>query len=378
MIYLDYAASCPMRKEALEEYCSLQADCFANPGSTHAFGRKADRVKEASRKEILSLFGLSQTHSLLFTSGATESNNTALKSIALLYQNRGKKIISSSAEHSSVYSTLIQLRDQFGFEVVFLNAKKDGAIDLGELKKELDSNTILVSIMAINNETGAISPVKEIAEILKQYPKCFFHCDATQAVGKESFDYKDVDLISSSAHKFGGPKGVGFLLYKKAIRFLPLHSGGSQESDFRAGTEDVPSIGAMALAFRLALLNQKKEKQNALERREQLLSYLSSRPDLYALNSPEGATPFILNVYLKKHKASVILEALSENNIYVSSLSACNAKKTVFSRPLASMGFDEERSSNSLRFSFGEGTTEEDIASLIEALETILKEVRPR
>ena len=268
--------------------------------------------------------------------------------------------------------------DFFGFEVVFLPANKDGAIDVEALKKEADKNTILVSVMAVNNETGALSPIEKIASYLKGFPKCFFHVDATQAVGKVSMNYDGIDLLTASAHKFGGPKGAGFLAYKKAIRFLPLLSGGDQENGFRAGTENVPSIAAMRVALHLSLAKQKDHFNQAKRIRDEIHSYCLSRPDLFIQNSPDSAIPFIYNFSLVQHKGSVILEALSQKGIYVTSFSACNRKKDVASRVLLSMGFDEERSKNSLRLSFGEENTIEEAKTFERELDAILQEVRTR
>ena len=377
MVYLDYAATTPICEEALETYASLSKECFGNANSTHAYGRQASRALETYRKQCLTLLKLEKSHNLIFNSGASEGNSMALKSIALRYKNRGNKIISCASEHPSVLNALYQLHDEFGFETILLPASQDGAVDLDELKRAVDKNTILVSIMAVNNETGAISPIKQIGEFLKGFPKCLFHVDATQAVGKEKIDYTLVDLITCSAHKFEGPKGVGLLFYRSNLTFLPLISGGSQEFSMRGGTVNLPGIAAASIALEKAVAREgKNEQAKALSAK--LKAYIAAKPEYFVLNSPDKASPYIVNFSFVQHKASVILEALSEKGIYVSSVSACSSKGEPVSGVLLSMGLSKEVAANSLRVSLSHLVTEAEIDLFMEALDQILKEVRPR
>ncbi len=366
-----------MSDESFEKYKELSFSHFGNAGSTHAYGRDASRLLEGFRKCCLKALGVEKTHDIIFTSGASESNNMAIKSIAFQYQNRGKRIISSSAEHASVSASLSQLKDSFGFDVALLDAKKSGAIDPRELEEVIDKSTILVTLIGVNNETGAISPIKEVAEIVSKYPKCYFHVDATQAIGKAKIDYSKVDLISLSAHKFGGPKGVGILAYRKNISFLPLVSGGSQEHGLRGGTQDLPSIGSMAVALESTMkspLPNARVHSLALKIRD----YVANNPTLLRLNSPENASDFIVNFSFLVHKASVVLEALSEREIYVSSVAACSSKGEPLSHVLLSMGLDRGLAGNSMRVSFDRDTKEEDVDTFLNALTDILKELSPR
>ena len=377
MVYLDYASTEKMSLEAFEKYKEVAFSNFGNAGSTHKVGRDAARQLEGCRKACLKALGIEKTHDVIFTSGATESNNMALKSIALHYQNRGKRIISSSAEHASVLSSLAQLKNEFGFDVIELDAKANGSIDVNELKENIDKNTIIVSLIGVNNETGAISPIKEVSEIVSSFPKCFFHCDATQAIGKANIDYSRVDLVSLSAHKFGGPKGVGLLAYRKNISFLPLLSGGVQEHFFRSGTQDLPAIASMTVALERTMKAPYPDKHVALLANK-VRDYVSKNPAILSLNSPNDASDFIVNFSFLIHKASVVLEALSEKEIYVSSVSACSSKTEPVSHVLLSMGLDKGRAMNSMRVSFSRESKEEEVDLFLSTLDSLLKELSPR
>ena len=377
MIYLDNAASSKPTRLALDSYAKLAELSFANASSPHKAGREANRYLEEARKRILKALRLEKTHSILFTSGATEGNNLALKGVAFQYASRGKKIVSCLAEHSSVKNALKELQDQFGFEVVYLPVNSEGKVDPEELKKAKDSQTILVSLMAVNNEIGSINDVKTLASIVHQYPKAYFHVDATQAIGKEDFEYSCADLLTFSGHKFGGLKGNGALCYKKTIKFLPLASGGDQEYGYRSGTVDMPGAYAMSLALEEALKELPAHKAKAKELMGALEKGLKENP-LLAINSPKDHTPFLVNFSLLKHKASVILEALSEKEIYVSSHSACDEKKVAPSETLLCMGYEEGRADNAIRVSFSPSNTVEEVETFLQTLSQILTEVKTR
>lgn len=377
MIYLDNAASSKPTRLALDSYAKLAELSFANASSPHKAGREANRYLEEARKRILKALRLEKTHSILFTSGATEGNNLALKGVAFQYASRGKKIVSCLAEHSSVKNALKELQDQFGFEVVYLPVNSEGKVDPEELKKAMDNQTILVSLMAVNNEIGSINDVKTLASIVHQYPKAYFHVDATQAIGKEDFEYSCADLLTFSGHKFGGLKGNGALCYKKTIKFLPLASGGDQEYGYRSGTVDMPGAYAMSLALEEALKELPAHKAKAKELMSALEKGLKENP-LIAINSPKDHTPFLVNFSLLQHKASVVLEALSEKEIYVSSHSACDEKKLAPSETLLCMGYDEGRADNAIRVSFSPNNTVEEVETFLQTLSQILTEVKTR
>lgn len=382
MIYLDNAATTLITKEALDTYYNESLINFGNSSSNHQLGRNSAKELEKARTHILKQLKLDKTHNLIFTSGATEANNLALKGGAFNYKNRGNKIITSNVEHPSVSNTLKQLHNEFGFNVQEVEVNRDGYIDPLNLSKCLDKDTIIVSIMTVNNELGSINNLKEIKEVMKAYPKAYLHTDATQAVGKVKAKYEYADMISFSAHKFGGPKGIGCLVYRKNISFLPVNSGGSHEFGIRAGTVDVPSIKATDVALTSSInsisehLNKYKEFNHMIE------AYLEDNPEQFELNSskcfPKRQYVGIINFSFKKKKASVVVEALSRRGIYVSSVSACSSKGEPISSVLLAIGKDEGLARNSLRVSFGENTTIDDVQQFINALDEVIKEVNDR
>jgi cysteine desulfurase len=372
MIYFDNAATMPPLKETIESFLKAN-ECFANPSSSHAYGREAAAMLEKARQRMLEDLHLEASHRLLFTSGATESNNLALKGIALHYRSRGKKIITSSVEHPSVSSPLEELRS-LGFEIVTLPVTKEGKVDPETLGKALDGNTILVSIMAVNNEVGAINDIATLSSLVHRYPKCFFHIDATQALGKVDLPYGVADLVSFSGHKFGAFKGCGGLFYKKNIVFTPINAGGEQEYSFRSGTVNMPAFVSMATAFHLAE-SQLQDNAAKVGKINAFLRDALLKTGEVTLNSPQDATPYVLNFSFKRKKASVVLEALSEKGIYVSSVSACSSKGEPVSNVLLAMGKSKEDAANSMRLSFSHDSTMEEASQFMGVLQGILQEV---
>jgi cysteine desulfurase len=374
MIYFDNAATSPSLKEARELYESISDQHFGNPSSNHGFGFDASKILEESRQSLLDGFGVSKTHDVVFTSGATEANNLALKGVAFRYSNRGKKLITSVVEHRSVLAPLEQLRDLFGYELVVLPVNAAGYVEPSVLAKALDERTILVSLMAVNNETGTIFPVKPLADCVHKYPKAFFHVDCTQAVGKAPIPYADCDLFSFSGHKFGAPKGTGALLYKKNIQFVSLLSGGEQEKGYRAGTVNVAGNASLALAASFALGNRDAHLALVTPLHDRLWSYLSKRDDV-VINSPKDGSPYVLSFSLLKKKSSVVVQALSNEGIYVSSVSACSSKVARFSYVVAALGRPHQLAINSIRVSFSYENTLAEVETFIEAFERIMREV---
>lgn len=223
MIYLDNAATSIVDPLILDTYVDLNKNFYGNAASNHQYGLASNKLLQASREQILKLFNLGDDYEVIFNSGATESNNEAIKGIALKYQNRGKHLITSKGEHPSVLESFKQLEEEFGFTVTYLNIGSDGTISIDELKSALREDTILVSLMAVNNEVGSVNDLKSIRNILKNYPKVFFHCDTTQAIGKIPLDYRDLDLFVLSAHKINGLKGSGALIKKKILIFFQFY-----------------------------------------------------------------------------------------------------------------------------------------------------------
>jgi cysteine desulfurase len=376
MIYFDNAATSWTLKEAEEAFIKENETFFGNPSSNHGFGREASNHLEGARNEILDVLGLNKTHSLVFTSGATESNNLAIKGVAFKYQNRGKKIITSAVEHPSVSNVFKELIP-FEFEPVFLPVNEKGQVEPKTLAEALDDKTVLVSIMAVNNEVGSINDIAALADLVHQHPKAFFHVDATQAMGKIALPYAKADLISFSAHKFGGLKGTGGLVYKKSISFEPVNMGGEQEKGIRGGTVNMPGFVAMAKALSLDYASLDANKEHVAELWHYLYDSFAKRQDI-SINSPADGLPYVLNISLKKKKASVVLEALSEKGIYVSSVSACSSKGEPISTVLEAMGKSKEDAMNSIRLSFSPRNTLEEAKTFESEFYQILEEVKDR
>ncbi len=371
MIYLDHAASSPINEKSL----STLNDCllrFANPSSNHALGRALMREIDEARIKVLKSFRLSSNdYRVIFTSSATESNNLTIKGIAKHYSNRGRRLIVSSLEHPSVSKPFEALRKE-GYDVVYLKSKGDGTVDLNDLQEKIDGNTTLVSVIGTNNELGSINDIEAISKIVHRFPKAYLHVDATQTIGKTDLKYGNIDLFSFSAHKFGGPKGIGGLVCKKSIAFEPQLDGGEQEYGYRSSTLNYPSIMAMSVALNEAMAKQKKNLSKVTSLNEKLRLELSKNPEI-SINSPLNASPYILNFSLKSKKASVVVEALSQEGIYVSSVSACSSKGEPISNILLAIGKEEGDARNSIRVSFGADSTIEEVDGFVEALNSILE-----
>ena len=371
MIYFDNAATTRPSLAVLECFEKENEQCFANPSSSHAYGREAYRKLESARLSILKSLFLSNDYRVLFTSGASESNNLAIKGIAKEYLRRGKRIITTQVEHPSVLETFRSLEKE-GFEVIYLPTKEDGTVDPETLKENMNKETILVSIMATNNETGSNNDILALSKIVHSFPKAFFHVDVTQAIGKRDLPYSSIDLFSFSGHKIHGLKGTGALILKKNITLLRQIDGGDQEYFFRAGTDNLPGDEALAVALEEATKNLKDNIAHAKEISSFLREGLEKNDEIL-MNSPLGGSPFILNFSLKRKKASVVTEALSHEGIYVSSVSACNSKGAPISYVLEAMGFSKERAMNSIRLSFSRENTLEEAKTFLNTLQNILE-----
>lgn len=376
MLYFDYAASSPLSKKALSSYEQSLLK-FGNPSSNHAFGRALFREIENDREKILEAFHLPKDqYRILFTSSATESNNLVIKGIARHYRNRGMKLITSVLEHPSVTLPFKALEKE-GFEVSSLPVSSDGKVEPKTLEKSLDKETILVSLIGTNNEIGSVNDLSSLSDIVHRYPKAFFHSDLTQAIGKTPFDFSKLDLFSWSAHKFGGPKGVGGLVFKKNIVFDPLLDGGGQEYGFRSSTLNYPGIVATTSALLEALNSQKENEKKVRSLSSYFRNELLRNPEI-SINSPLDCSPYILNFSLKTKKASVLVEALSQQEIYLSSVSACSSKGEPISNVLLAIGKSEDDARNSVRVSFSEETTFEEVKSLLFALNDTLERIIKR
>ena len=377
IIYLDNAATTKVDQLVLESFNKAHQDYFANPSSIHKIGQEADHLLSRCKDDTLRLLNLNE-HQIIYLSGATEANNLAIKGACLRYKNRGKHIITTAYEHPSVLEALKQLESEFSFEVTCLLPNKDGIITAQAVEKVIQKDTIFVSVMAVNNEIGAVNPIEEIANLLEKYPKVIFHVDACQAIGKldRNINFKKVDLVTISAHKMHGLIGFGALLKKKNIDLLPLNSGGGQEYNLRSGTSDLAGALAFKKTLELSLAQQKERYERVKELSEMLISYLKERTDLFELNLPAPINPYIINFSTLTKKGSVVVEALSNNGIMVSSVSACHSSKEKGSYVVKSLGKSDKVSNNTIRVSLDYTNTKEEIETLISTLDKIIGEIR--
>lgn len=375
VIYFDNAATSKVDEEVLAIYDKVSSTLFANASSIHSLGYYNNELVEKARSSILHDLKLNDKE-LIFTSGATEANNLAIKGYAFKYQNRGKHIIVSSIEHPSVLESVKQLEELFGFSVTYLPVNEKGVVDVLTLKEKIRDDTILVSVMAVNNETGMIQPIEEIATLLHSYPKIAFHVDAVQAIGKVNIDFSNVSLLTLTAHKIHGPKGVGALIKNKNISLIPLNSGGGQEKNNRSGTYDVPSIMAFAKAVNKIKRNEEENRKYVKLLAEDFLSYCKNHPDLYQINSDIEKNPYIVNISLKEKKAAVVVEGLSRNGIMISSVSACHSKREAISHVVYEMYHNEQLAHNTLRISFSTSNKLSEVDFLVQKLDEIVKGIK--
>lgn len=369
MIYLDYSATTPVNEEVLNSYIEVTKKMVGNPNSLHKLGIEAKSLIDAATRQIASILKV-KPNEIIYTSGASESNNTAIKGICLKYQNRGKHIITTHLEHSSIMEPLNYLKRQ-GFEVEYVNITENGIVDIEDLKKKIRDDTILVTIASINSEVGIVQPIKEIAALLKKYPKVYFHSDITQSLGKEKVDLTDVDLASFSAQKFYGMKGIGGLVKKENVVIEPLIHGGKSTTKDRSGTPATALIVSMAKALRLAYENL-EEKQKYVKELNIFLRNELEKNEI-TINSPEVAIPNILNISLENIKPETVLHALEEKEIYISTKTACATNDS--SDAVYAITKDEEKAKHSLRISLSYLTTKKELEIFITELVRIRSEL---
>ena len=373
-IYLDYASTTPIDEQILDSYYKLLKENYANSDSIHELGSKASTYLKKAKVQIANLLNCKENE-VIFTSGSTESNNLAIKGVAFAYINRGKHIITTKIEHPSVLDSCKQLEELFGFEVTYLDIDSEGKIDLNQLKNSLRKDTVLVSIMAVNNEMGSIQDIKSISKIIKENSTALYHIDATQAMCKEKLDYNLADLYNFSSHKFYGLKGSSVLVKKEKVRLVPILSGGQQENGIRGGTVNWPAHMMMAKSLRLNFENLDKNYTYVRQLREYLLSKLS-QIDGVVINSPLNGTPYVLNVYFKNKRGEVIMNALSNRGIYVSTKSACSSRSKDYSASIFELTKDSMISKNSLRISLSHLTVKEELDVFVEELKNIVDNLK--
>ena len=370
MIYFDNSATTKMYPEVLDTYRKVNELFFGNPSSLHRIGNEADALLQQSRKQIAQLLAV-QPDEIFFTSGGTESDNWAIKGTAMEKFHAGKHMIASSVEHPAVSKSLEQL-GKLGFEITYLPVDTDGIISVEELGKAIRKDTILVSVMAINNEVGSIQPIEAIGELLENYPWVHFHVDAVQAVGEcvPLIQHPRVDLLSLSAHKFHGPKGVGILYKKHGKRIAPLLTGGGQEAGMRSTTENVGGVAAMAKALRMTLENGASSREQEQLVRGKLFAALSEYEDV-RIFSPEDGAGHILCFAMKGVRGEVMVHAFESQDIFISTTSACSSRKKGTPYTLGSMGVPLSWSQCAVRISLSGENTQAEADAFIEHFRTL-------
>ena len=371
MIYLDYAANTPVDKEVLNTYYDISLKYYANPNSNHKLGKNANKLIEESTKNIARNLGVSPEE-VIYTSGATESNNLAIKGICERYKNYGKHIIISSLEHNSIIAPATIMQEA-GFEVDLLSITKEGLVDIEELKKLLRKDTILVSICSVDSEIGLVQPIEQIGKILKNYPNTYFHTDASQAIGKANIDYSNADLITIAPHKFYGINGVGMLIKKKNVSLQPIINGGKSTTVFRSGTPVLANIVATDKALEIALREQKKRNHHVLNLNKKIIQHLSQYKNIH-INTTDKSIPFTINFSVKGVKSLDIAKMLEEKEIYVSTKTSCCPLETP-SKLVYALTRDKSLASSSVRVSLSHLTTEEEIEEFLKTMDDCRKEL---
>lgn len=365
MIYLDYSATTPVDKRVLNTFNKVCLEYPGNSNSLHKLGMASKELENYATTKIGELLDL-KNMDIIYTSGASESNNHILKGIASKYQNRGNHIITTYLEHSSILSTLNYLSSQ-GFIIDYVKINDDGLVDLNHLKQLLTNNTILVSICAVDSELGIQQPLEEISNILKEYPKCFFHSDCTQALGKINIDFNLLDFASCSAHKIYGMKGIGLLLKRKTIMLDNLIHGGNSSTPYRSGTPALPLIVSTMKAIDLIIPIITTNTNYVKKLNSIITTKLKQYPDI-SINSTTHSIYHTINISLKNIKPETFVHALDEYDIFISTKSACSSTNTM-SDAVYAVTKDRDKAMHSLRITLSHLTTEEEITKFLNAFD---------
>ncbi len=372
MIYLDYAANTPVDDEVLDVFVKATKKYIANPNSNHALGRLAKKEIDKVSKYLGDYFKTDKEN-VIYTSGSSESNNLVIKGIAEMRSYLGKKIIISAVEHSSVVAPCNYLASK-GFDVCVIPLTKEGMVDLDVLEKELDTDTILVSICAVDSELGTIQPINEIAEMVERFPNAVFHTDATQAIGKVIFDYDKVDFITFGPHKFFGLNGFGVLINRNNIKLTPLIHGGKSTTIYRSGTPVTANVMALGKAFHLANDNF-DDRYWHVNKLNKILREELGKLDYVHINSPSEETiPNTLNISLINKDTKEVLKQLERNEIFVSTTTACSLGSAPSKSVLAITG-DNDLAANTIRISISHLTTKEDINNFLKIFKKIINKL---
>lgn len=369
MIYLDYAANAPVDKEVLDVFNEATTKYFANPNSTHRLGVEAKEAIDKATKNIAKNLGVSEDE-VIYTSGASESNNLVIQGLPERYKSRGKHIIISKLEHSSIVAPA-QHMQELGFEVDMVGVTKDGLIDIEELKSLIREDTILVSITSVDSELGIRQPIEEIGRLLKEYPNLYFHTDASQIIGKERIDFTDVDLVTIAPHKFYGINGFGLLVKKKEVGLKPIIYGGKSTTIYRSGTPVTGSVLALDKALELALFKLDERKKYIIELHDLVIDRLKERD--FIINSTPNSIPNTINFSVKGVISNVFVQLLGQKEVYISSKTSC-CPENAPSKSIYALTNDKSLANSSMRISLSHLTTKEEIDKFFKIFDETLEE----
>ena len=357
MIYLDYCATTPVDKRVLNTFNKVCLNYPGNSNSIHKLGMDSLELEEYATDRIKRILELNNKD-IIYTSGASEANNQAIKGICFKYKNRGNHIITTYLEHSSISKT-VEYMSSLGYVVDYVKLDDNGRVDLEHFKKLLNNDTVMVSVCMVDSELGIRQPIEEISKILKDYPKCFFHVDCTQALGKIKIDFDLMDLASLSMHKIYGMKGIGMLIKNSAINILPLIHGGKSSTIYRSGTPALPLIVSSMKAIELVYENMEKNYDYVGNLMKKIISNLEKYDKLF-INSTSYSVPYVLNFSLMNVKPETFVHALDEDEVYISTKSACSDSSTMSDSVYATVK-DRDRASHSLRISLSYKMTVEEV-----------------
>lgn len=359
MIYFDNSATTQAAPSVVETYAKVSQQVWGNPSSLHNFGETAFHLLEQSRQQIADLIG-AKPNEIFFTSGGTEGDNWVVKGTAMAKRTFGKHLITTAVEHPAIHNSMEQLKE-LGLDVTYLPVDKEGRISIADLKAAIRPDTILVSVMAVNNEIGTIQPLTEVADVLKQYPKIHFHIDAVQGIGKGIQDMimnDRVDFVTFSGHKFHAPRGVGFIYARQGRKLAPLMTGGGQENNWRSGTENVPAIAGMAKALRLLLTDEPEKVAREQAIKQRIYDHIKTFNKVTIFSQPtDGFAPHILCFTINGVRGETIVHAFEDQGIYISTTSACSSKKHLASSTLMAMHTPEAVATSAIRISLDENNT---------------------
>jgi len=366
MIYFDNSATTMVDERVLETFNKVCLNYPGNSNSLHSLGIKSKELEDYATATIAEILKVNKEE-IIYTSGATESNNTVLKGVASKYKGRGNHIIISPLEHSSIIETAEYLKEK-GFIIDYVKVTEAGQVDLEDLKKLINDKTILVSVSYVDSELGIKQDIKEIKKIINNYPKCYFHVDATQAIGKIKVDFSDIDFLSMSGHKIFGLKGIGLLLKKKNIVIDNLIHGGKSTTNYRSGTPALPLICSLMKSLELIIPNIENNYNHVKELNEILLNNLKKYENIH-INSTKNSIPYIINFSIKNIKPETFIHAMEEKNIYLSTRSACSTND--YSKSIYSIYKDTDIASHSIRISLSYKNTKEEIMEFNKVFEEI-------